>query len=133
VDQRGYVRMKAFPRSEVVADTKGDVNGSVCSVETKEIRVFCKIEPNVIVFPLCKCGNVSCEKVPDADEGVQAELCARLGVVTLSNRGILDAANKDAGADAYVRLQSVSGIAKHQIEWGNSQYTEIDTRDSHRR
>ena len=115
----------------MVADAKADGNGSVCGVEAKEIRVLFKIEPNVIVFPLCKRGHVSCEEVPDADEGVQAELRARLRVVSLGNRGILELSNKDAGADTYVRLQSVPGIAKHQIEWSDCEHMEIDTRDSH--
>ena len=103
-------------RSEVVADAKGDANGSICGVEAKEVRVLCKTEADVIILPLCKRRNVSCEEVPDADEGVQAEFCARLRVVSLGNRGILEASNEDSGADTYVRLQSVSGIAKHQIE-----------------
>lgn len=118
---------------EVIGDAESDAHGRICGVEAKEIRVLFKIEPNVIVLPLCKRGHVPCEVVPDADEGVQTEFRARLGGVSLGNRGILDAGNEDAGADTYVRLQSVSGIAKHQIEWSNCQHTEIGTLDSHRR
>ena len=85
-------------------ETEGSVNGSVPGIETKEIRVFLKTESNVVELSLCEHRHVSRDVVPDADESVETEFCARLGAFTLSNRRIVDSSHEYTGSDTDVRL-----------------------------
>ena len=86
------------------AEAEGSVNGSVCGVKTKEVRILLETESNVVKLPLCEHRHVSCEVVPEADESIQTELRARLGALALGNRRIVDSSKEYTGTNANVRL-----------------------------
>ena len=117
--------------SEVIVDTDCNADGTIGRVEAKEIGILRKIEPNVIVLTFCKRGYVSGEIVPETDEAIQTKLRTRLGIISLSNRRIMDASDKDARADSYIRLQPVPRIAKHEIKRSYCEHMKISTLDSH--
>jgi hypothetical protein len=70
---------------EMDAQAECAVNGRVPGIETKEVRIFLKTESNVVEFTLCEHRDVSRGIVPEADESIETEFCARLGAFTLGN------------------------------------------------